>query len=66
MNEYKNISEHLQGASASLEMAMQELEGLEGVASTYLEAMWTQLATFQWRIDGYMKDLEPLLAETEV
>jgi hypothetical protein len=28
--------------------------------------MWTQLATFQWRIDGYMKDLEPLLAETEV
>lgn len=64
MNPYDTISEHLQGASASLEMAMQELEGLEGQASTYIEAMWTQLANYQWKIDCYMKDLAPLLTES--
>jgi hypothetical protein len=61
MNPYDTISEHLQGASAALEMAMQEMEELE---STYMKIMYGQLAKYQRHIDNYMKDLAPLQTES--
>ncbi len=64
MNPYDTISEHLQGASAALEMAMQEIEELEGLESTYLAIMYGQLAKYQRHIDNYMKDLAPLQTES--
>jgi exonuclease VII small subunit len=58
----QRIAQHLEGASASLEMVLQELENMW---HPYYEKMARELAIAQQQIDRYLTDMRPL-AETEV
>jgi exonuclease VII small subunit len=58
----QRIAQYLEGASASLEMALQELEDMW---HPYYEKMSRELAVAQQQIDRYLTDMRPL-AETEV
>jgi len=54
----QRIAQHLEGASASLEMALQELENMWG--TLYYEKMARELAVAQQQIDRYLTDMRPL------